>query len=217
MELGMIKILDTLRKRTRLLSFGIVFDSTNRLGVSVEVHEPSISPDEFSRLWAAYHMKVLESLGYPTNVDALLALAILKKITARQFSSNTDCFARAGLKETVEYTEVDQIVGFPDIIGRYYAKEQRRFLLTDLPVDITAKHPIYGSVGLLQYALNRCGMDKNALAFTYQLAMSILFLLSSDSGYDASNLTQLPDTAYSLAKRACKPNEDGKNISLQAD
>lgn len=212
----MIKILDTLRKRTQLLSFGIVFDSTNRLGVSVEVHEPSISPDEFSRLWSAYHMKVLESLSYPTNVDALLASAILKKITARQFSSNTDCFAGAGLKEAVEYTE-DQIVGFPDITGRYYSKEQRRFLLTDLPVDITAKHLIYGSVGLLQYALNRCGRDKNALAFTYQLAMSILFLLSSDSGYDASDLTQLPDTAYSLAKRACKPGEDGKNISLQAD
>jgi hypothetical protein len=161
-------------------------------------------------------MKVLESLSYPTNVDALLASAILKKITARQFSSNTDCFAGAGLKEAVEYTE-DQIVGFPDITGRYYSKEQRRFLLTDLPVDITAKHLIYGSVGLLQYALNRCGRDKNALAFTYQLAMSILFLLSSDSGYDASDLTQLPDTAYSLAKRACKPGEDGKNISLQAD
>jgi hypothetical protein len=47
--------------------------------------------------------------------------------------------------------------------------------------------------------------------------MSILFLLNSDSGYDASDLTQLQDTAYSLAKRACKPNEDGKNISLQAD
>jgi len=216
MELGMIKILDTLRKRTQLLSFRIVFDSTNRLGVSVEVHEPSISPDEFSRLWAAYHMRVLESLSYPTNVDALLASAIIKKITARQFSSNTDCFARAGLSEVVQYTE-DSLAGFIDITGRYYAKKQRRILLADLPGDITAKHLIYGSVGLLQYALNRCGRDKNALSFTYQLAMSILFLLNSDSGYDANDLTQLQDTAYSLAKRACKPNEDGKNISLQAD
>jgi hypothetical protein len=216
MELGMIKILDTLRKRTQLLSFGIVFDSTNRLGVSVEAHEPSISPDELSRLWAAYHAKVLEALRYPTNVDALLASAIIEKITAKPFSFKTDCFARAGLSEVVQYTE-DSLAGFIDITGRYYAKEQRRILLADLPGDITAKHLIYGSVGLLQYGLNRCGQDENELTLIFQLAKSILFLLSPDSGHDTSDLTQLPDTAYSLAKRACKPNEDGKNISLQVD
>jgi hypothetical protein len=161
-------------------------------------------------------MKVLESLSYPTNIDALLASAIIKRITARQFSSTTDCFARAGLSEVVEYTE-GPLAGFPDMTGRYYAQGQRRFIIIDLPLDVTAKHLIYGSVGLLQYCLNRCSTDHKNLAFAYHLAKKVLFLLSSDSGYDTSDLTQLPDTAYSLAKRACKPEEDVKNISLQAD
>jgi len=186
------------------------------MSVTVQQVAPETFTDEYGRLWAGYHAKVLEALGYPTNVDALLASAIIEKITAKPFSFKTDCFARARLSEVVQYTE-DSLAGFIDITGRYYAKEHRRFLLADLPVDITAKHLIYGSVGLLQYGLNRCGQDEEELTLIFQLAKSILFLLSPDSGHDTSDLTQLPDTAYSLAKRACKPNEDGKNISLQAD
>lgn len=194
-------ILDAMRKKTQLLSCRIVFDSFNRLGVSVEVHEPSILPDEYCRLWANYHVKILDSLGYPTQVDALLASAIIKKVTDRRFSSGTDCFARAGLSEVVEYTE-DSLVGFPDMTGRYYAKGQRRFFIIDLPLDVTAKHLIYGSVGLLQSCLNRCSTDQNNLAFAYQLSKKVLFLLSAESGYDSGDLTQIPDAAYSLAKRS---------------
>ena len=193
-------IIDTIRKRTQLLSCRIVFDSTNRLSVSVEAKEPSILPDEFSRLWAAYHVKVLEGLGYPTNVDALLATATIKKITATPFHFSVDCFARASLSEVVEYTE-SPLAGFPDITGKYYAKEQRRFLMIDLPLDVVAKHLIYGSVGLLQYCLNRYGQDQNNLDFAHQLAEKVLFLLNPDSGYDSRYLAQIPDTAYSLVKR----------------
>lgn len=200
MELGVMGIIDTIRKRTQLLSCKIVFDSTNRLSVSVEAKEPSILPDEFSRLWAAYHVKILEGLGYPTNVDALLATATIKKITATPFHFGVDCFARAALSEVIEYTE-NPLVGFPDMTGKYYAKEQRRFLVIDLPLDVMAKHLIYGSVGLLQYCLNRYSQDQN-LDFAYQLAKKVLFLLSPDSGYDSSDLVQIPDTAYSLVKRS---------------
>ena len=193
-------IIDTIRKRTQLLSCMIVFDSSNRLSVSVEAKEPSILPDEFSRLWAAYHVKVLEGLGYPTNVDALLATATIKKITATPFHFGVDCFARAALSEVVEYTE-SPFTGFPDMTGKYYAKEQRRFLMIDLPLDVVAKHLIYGSVGLLQYCLNRYGQDQNNLDFAHQLAEKVLFLLNPDSGYDSRYLAQIPDTAYSLVKR----------------
>ncbi len=194
-------ILDAMRKKTQLLSCRIVFDSFNRLSVSVEVHEPSVLSDEYCRLWANYHVKVLDSLRYPTNVDALLASPIIKKVTDREFSFGTDCFARAGLSEVVEYTE-DSLVGFPDMTGRYYARGQRRFFIIDLPLDVTAKHLIYGSVGLLQACLNRCSTDQNNLAFAYQLTKKVLFLLSPESGYDSGDLTQIPDAAYSLAKRS---------------
>jgi len=194
-------IFGAMRRRTQLLSCRIVFDSFNRLGVSVEVREPSISPDEYCRLWANYHVNVLDSLRYPTSVDALLASAVIKKVTDRRFSSGTDCFARAGLSEVVEYTE-DSLVGFPDMIGRYYARGQRRFFIIDLPLDVTAKHLIYGSVGLLQFCLNRCRTDQNELDFAHKMARKILFLLAPDSGYDSSDLAQIPDAAYSLAKRS---------------
>jgi hypothetical protein len=161
-------------------------------------------------------MEALKSLGYPTNVDSILASAIIRKITSKPFSSNTDCFARARLSDVVEYTETP-LVGFPDMTGKYYAKERRRFLMADLPLDVTAKHLIYGSVGLLQYCLNRCRTDHKNLAFAYQLAKKVLFLLGPNSGYDTSDLAQIPDTAYSLAKRSCKLDGDGKNKSLKAD
>jgi hypothetical protein len=177
---------------------------------------PEILTEEYGRLWSVYHMKVLESLGYPINVDSLLASAIIEKITAKSFSSKTDCFARAGLSEVFEYTE-NQLVGFPDMRGRYYAKKQQRFLLADLPVDISAKHLIYGSVGLLQYGLNRCGQNQDELTLIHQLATSVLSLLSPDSGYDKSNLAQVPDTAYSLAKSLCRRNKDGGDISFRVD
>jgi hypothetical protein len=212
----MIKAVDTILKRTLLFSYKIVFDSFNRLSVKAQPFITAIPTEEYGRLWAAYHVKVLESLGYPATVDALLTSAIIEKITAKPFSFKTDCFARAGWSEVIEYTE-GLLVGFIDMTGRYYAKEQRRFLLADLPVDITAKHLIYGSVGLLQYGLNRCGQDEKELTLIFQLAKSILFLLSQDSGHDTSDLTQLPDTAYSLAKRICCRNEDGGDISFQTD
>ena len=146
-------------------------------------------------------------------MDSLLASAIIEKIIAKPFSAKTDCFARAGLSEVVEYTE-DPLVGFPDMTGRYYGKEQRRFLLIDLPLDVTAKHLIYGSVGLLQYSLNRCGHDQDGRVLTYQTAKNVLSLLSPDSGYDTTNLSQVPDAAYTLAKRLCKQRKDGKDIEV---
>jgi len=194
-------IFNAFRKKTHLLSCRIVFDSYNRLGVTVEAYEPSLSPHEYCRLWAHYHVKVLDRLGYPTNIDSHLAMAVIKKVTDREFSSDTDCFARAGLAEVVEYVE-DPLAGFPDMTGRYYGKGQRRFFLIDLPLDVTAKHFIYGSVGLLQYCLNRCSSNQNDLALAYQLTRKVLFLVSPDSGYDAGSIAQIPDTAYSLAKRS---------------
>jgi hypothetical protein len=216
MEAIMIRIIDTILQRSLLLSHKIVMDSSNRLSVTVQQFGPGILTEEYGRLWAGYHMKVLEGLNYPTNVDALLASAMIEKITAKPFSFKTDCFARAGWSEVIKYTE-DPLAGFIDMTGRYYAKEQRRFLLADLPVDITAKHLIYGSVGLLQYGLNRCGQDEKELTLIFQLAKSILFLLSPDSGHDKSDLTQLPDTAYSLAKRICSRNDNGGDISFHTD
>ena len=73
--------------------------------------------------------------------------------------------------------------------------------MIDLPLDVVAKHLIYGSVGLLQYCLNRYGQDQNNLDFAHQLAEKVLFLLNPDSGYDSRYLAQIPDTAYSLVKR----------------
>lgn len=193
----MIKIVDTILKRSLLLSCRIVFDSVNRLAVSVEAHEQTISPHEYGRFWAACHMEVLESLGYPTSVDALLASAIIEKITAKPFSSRTDCFERAGLSEVVEYTE-NPFIGYQEITGRFYAQKGRRFLVADLRLDIDPKHLIYGSIGLLQFALNRCGEKEEELAFLFQLAQTILVLLSPDSGYETNNFRQLHDTAYAL-------------------
>lgn len=212
----MMKAVDTILKRTLLFSYKIVFDSPNRLSVTVQPFIPTVLTEDYGRLWAAYHMKVLESLSYPANVDSLLVSAIIEKIIAKPFLSRTDCFAGAGLSEVIEYTE-DPLAGVLDMTGRYYAKEQRRLLLADLPVDITAKHLIYGSIGLLQYCLNRCGQNQDELAFTYQLATSVLSLLRPESGYDASNLAQVPDSAFSLAKRLYKGKKEGVDSSFSLD
>lgn len=196
----MIKIIDTMLKRTLLLSCKVVFDSANRLGVSVEKHEPSVTPDEYGRLWAACHMKVLEGLGYPTNIDALLALAMIEKILSKPFGGKTDCFERAGLSEIVEYTESSPIGH--DITARYYAQKQRRLVIVEMRRDIPSKHLIYGSIGLLQFALNRCEGREEELTLLFKMAKTILYLLSSDSAYETDNLTQLHDTAYALVKQS---------------
>lgn len=203
-----MKVVDTILRRTLLLSYRVVFDSFNRLSVTVRQIGPGILTEEYGRLWAAYHMKVLETLVYPIGVDALLASAIIERITAKPFTSNADCFERADLSGVVEYTE-DLLDGFPDMSGRHYAKGQRRFLMTDLPADVTAKHLIHGSAGLLQYGLNRCRQNENERTFLYEMAKSVLSLLSQDSGYDTGNLDLLPDAAYTMAKRRCGRNEEG--------
>ncbi len=202
-----MKVVDTILKRTLLLSYRIVFDSFDHLSVRVRQVGPAILTEEYARLWAAYHMKVLETLIFPIGMDALLASATLERITAEPFLSDTDCFERANLKGVVKYTE-DLIDGFPDMTGKYYAKEQRRFLVTELPADVTGKHLIYGSAGLLQHGLNRCGRDEEGRTFLYEMAKSVLSLLSRDSGYDTGNLELLPDAAYTLAKRRSSRNEE---------
>lgn len=203
-----MKVVDAILKRTLLLSYRIVFDSFNRLSVRVRQVEPAVRTEEYGRLWAAYHMKVLETLVFPIGVDALLASAAMERITAEPFRSDTDCFERANLKGVVTYTE-DPIDGFPDMRGRYYAKEQRRLLVTELPADVTGRHLIYASAGLLQHGLNRCGDDEKERTFLHEMAKSVLFLLRRDSGYDTSDLNQLPDAAYSLAKGMHRPYEEG--------
>lgn len=201
----MTKIVDTILKRTLILSCKVVFDSMNRLAVSVQEHEPSLSLDEYGRLWAAYHVEVLETLGYPTSVDAILASAIIEKIIAKPFSSKIDCFERAGLSEVVEYTE-SPFIGHQEITGRLYAQKQSRFLVTDLRLDIDPKHLMYGSVSLLQFAVNRCGGKENELAFLFQFAKTIVYLLSPDSGYEKDNLKHLHNAAYALVKHS--PDHD---------
>lgn len=160
--------------------------------------------------------KVFETLGYPTNIDALLALAMLEKMTVEPFCRNTDCFERAGLAEVVEYAE-NQQSGLPVAALRYFARGQRRVLVCDLSPDIPAKHLVYASIGLLQYSLNRCGRNEQELLFLYRLAKNILFLLSPDSDYDAKDISLLPGTAYSLAKRATIEDEEVVNKHSEAD
>lgn len=214
MEARMNKVIDAILQRSLILSYDIVMDSSNRISVRIQQHGPEVPEEEFCRLWVDYHVKVLEKLGYPGNVDGVLASVIIGKIVAKPFTSETDCFARAELSGVVKYTE-DPIVGSLTMTGRYYKKGQKRSLVTDLPGDITAKHLIYASVGLLQFCLNRCGQDGSEGALIFQMAKSMLFLLSSDSGYDTSDSTSLPDAAYSLAKRTWNREEDGIGINLQ--
>lgn len=212
----MNKIIDTLLQRTLLFSYSIVFDSTNSMSVAVRPHMPVTRTGEYGRLWAAYHVRVLESLGFPTNVDALLASAMIEKIVSKPFSEKIDCFQRAGLPGVVRYTE-DSLAGYHHITGHYYRKGQKHFLLAELPVDITSKYLIYGSIGLLQYTLNRCGRNHQEILLVNELVENVLSFLRKDSGYDTSLLGQLPDTAYGLARRKQKLDENGDDISLQAD
>lgn len=212
----MTNIVDKMLKRILLISCRVAFDEMNRLAVSVQEHEPSLSLDEYGRLWAAYHTEVLETLGYPTSVDAILASAIIEKITDKPFSANTDFFKRAGLSEVVEYTE-NPFIGHQEITGRFYAQKQSRFLVTDLRLDIDPKHLMYGSAGLLQFAANRCWGKEGELAFLFKFAKTIVYLLSPDSGYEKDNLRQLHNTAYALVKQLPDHDEETGAINHLTD
>jgi hypothetical protein len=191
-----------------LLTGKIIFDSPNRPAATIQPFTPPLVCDEYGRLWAAHHVKVFEVLGYPANIDALLAPAVLENITVAPFRRNTDCFARAGPAEIVEYAE-DRRSGLPVMTLRYYACNEKQVLVCDLPLDIPTKHLVHTSVGLFQYGLNRCVRNKQGLLLLYRSANNILFLLRPDSGHDVRDLSRLPDTAYPLATRIRSKDEQG--------
>lgn len=192
-------LLSFLSGKTHLFSYEINMNLDNTLCVKVNPLIPGLSNHEYLRLWAFYQCKVMYNLGYPNNSTANYLRIILQKIISRKFDINTDCFERVNLSDVISYS--DQCMN-PKIslTGEFYAKDSsNRLINTNFPLKITEQQVLYSSIGLLQYAINRCLKAQDEL----DIARKIIYflLMGFDSGNtDLRSMTSLiPEKSYTYA------------------
>ena len=112
---------ETLSGRKKVLSFEIIFDNNNNVGVNVNKNVPVVPTPDYIRLWACYEAKMIYNLGYPNNISADMAIGAMAKIVKIDINENTDCFQKANLDDVIRYTP-NISKGNIKFTGEFYAK-----------------------------------------------------------------------------------------------
>ncbi|MGI5912389.1 MAG: hypothetical protein ACOX6E_07420 [Syntrophomonadaceae bacterium] len=179
----------------KLMSYEINMCS-DLISVKVMEENPELSNHEYVRMWAFYHCKVMDNLGYPYNETANLLNRALYKIISKKFDKNIDCFERAGLSDQITYS--DQFIT-PKVTfkGEYYSKASKhRRIKTKFPLVITEQQVLHSSIGLLQFTINKCSNKKKELDMIYKVIFFLLVGYEADTRTVKKMLILRPETAY---------------------
>ena len=163
--------LESLSGRKKVLSFEIIFDEYNKVGVKVNKNVPMISTPDYIRLWACYEAKMVYNLGYPNNVSANVAIGALIKITENDIQKDTDCFQKANFDDVIQYNS-SILKGNIKFTGEFYAKGSfERNIKTWLPSKGTEQQAVYSTLALMQYAISMTRDDKECIEVFNALCM----------------------------------------------
>jgi len=191
--------LEKLSVRKKVLSFEIIFDDNNKVGVTVNKNVPIIPSPDYIRLWACYEAKMIYNLGYPNNVSANMAIGAMVKIVESDINENTNCFRRANLDDVIEYT-LDIAKGNIKFTGEFYAKGSiERTIKTWLPQRGSEQQAVYSALALMQHAISMTRDDKECLEVFTKTARNMVELYESGVGVGIASVVKIPTLAYMQA------------------
>jgi hypothetical protein len=191
--------LESLSGRKKVLSFEIIFDEDNKVGVKVNKNVPMISTPDYIRLWACYEAKMVYNLGYPNNVSANVAIGALIKIIENDIQEDTDCFQKANFDDVIQYNP-SMLKGNIKFTGEFYAKGSfGRNIKTWLPSKGTEQQAVYSTLALMQYAISMTRDDKACIEVFTKTARNMIKLYESGAGVGMPSIVQFPTIAYMQA------------------
>jgi len=191
--------LETLSGRKKVLSFEIIFDDKNNVGVNVNKNVPVVPTPDYIRLWACYEAKMIYNLGYPNNISATMAIGAMAKIVKIDINENTDCFQKANLDDVIRYIP-NISKGNIKFTGEFYAKGSiERTIKTWLPLRVTEQQAVYSALALMQYAISIARDDKECLDVFTKTARNMIKLYESGMGVGIASIVQVPTLAYMQA------------------
>lgn len=191
--------LETLAGRIKVLSFEIIFDNNNNVGVNVDKNVAVVPTPDYIRLWASYEAKMIYNLGYPNNISANMAIGATAKIVKIDISENTNCFQKANLDDVIQYTR-NISGGNIKFTGEFYAKgSTERTIKTWLPRRGTEQQAVYSALALIQYAINMVGDDEECLHVLTKTARNMIKLYESGMGVGIASIVNVPTLAYMQA------------------
>jgi WD40 repeat protein len=191
--------LETLSGRKKVLSFEIIFDDNNNVGVTVNKNVPVVATPDYIRLWSCYEAKMIYNLGYPNNISANMAIGAMAKIVKIDINENTNCFQKANLNDVIHYTS-NISKGNIKFTGEFYAKgSTERTIKTWLPLRCKEQQVVYSALALMQYTINMICDDKECLNVFTKTARNMISLYESGMGIGISSIVQVPTLAYMQA------------------
>lgn len=192
-------LLETISGRKKVLSFEIIFDDNNNVGVNVRKNVSMIPTPDYIRLWACYEAKMIYNLGYPNNVSANMAIGAMAKIVESDINENTNCFQKANLDDVIQYTP-DITKGNIKFTGEFYTKGSiERTIKTWLPLRGTEQQAVYSALALMQYAISMTRGDNECLDVFTKTARNMIKLYESGMGVSIASIVQVPTFAYMQA------------------
>ncbi|MEO8399661.1 MAG: hypothetical protein ABI550_07585 [Ignavibacteriaceae bacterium] len=188
--------LETLTGKSKVLSFEIIFDENNNVGVKVKKIVSKIPTPDYIRLWACYEAKMIYNLGYPNNLSAIMAIEALSKIVESNIKKNTDCFYEADLDDVIQFLpNITQ--GHIKFSGEFYAKGTLdRSIKTWLPIGGTEQQAVYSALALMQYSIAITSEDKECLEIFTKTVRNMIELYKSEMGKGVNSTVQVPKFAY---------------------
>lgn len=191
--------LETLSGRKKVLSFEIIFDDRNKVGVNLNKNVPIISAPDYIRLWACYEAKMIYNLDYPNNVSANVAIGAMAKIVENDIQEDTDCFQKANFDDVIEYNS-SILKGNIKFTGEFYAKGSfERNIKTWLPSKGTEQQAVYSTLALMQCAITMTRDDKECIEVFTKTARNMIKLYESGAGVGMTSIVQVPTIAYMQA------------------
>ncbi|MFC1511831.1 hypothetical protein ACFL5H_01385 [Candidatus Latescibacterota bacterium] len=195
----MMDLLEVLSGRKKILSFEIIFDEKNQVGVNIEKNVAIIPTADYIRLWACYEAKIIYNLGYPKNFSANMAVGAIAKVIETEIDEKTDCFKKTNLDDVIQYsTEISKI--HTKFTGEFYAKGSlERNIKTWFPLNITDQMVVYSTLALMQYAILMNLEDRECLDVLTKTATNMINLYESGMGVGIASVVQVPTIAYMQA------------------
>lgn len=191
--------LEALSGRKKVLSFEIIFDDNNKVGVNVNKNVSMIPTPDYIRLWACYEAKIIYNLGYPNNVSANMAVGSIAKVVENDMNENTNCFQKANLDDVIRYTP-NISKGNIKFTGEFYARGSlERTIKTWFPLRGTEQQVVYSALALMQYAISMTRNDKECLDVFTKTARNMIELYESGMGVGIASIVQVPTQAYMQA------------------
>ena len=191
--------LETLSGRIKVLSFEIIFDDNNNVGVNVIKNVSVVSTPDYLRLWACYEAKMIYNLGYPHNQSANIAINTMSKIVESDINENTNCFQKADFDDVIRYSP-NVLKGNIKFTGEFYAKGSfERNVKTWLPEGCTEQQIVFSTLALMQYVISMVINDNECIDVFTKTVRNMINLYKSGAGVGMASIVQVPTVAYMQA------------------